>query len=148
MAVELPKDVSYLYERLFSKLSDEGFHDVWSIGGFLVLFLFCTIAITLTLAVAFSFCCSWCFELPLMKSSLDILMSAKSRDVSSPEPSVPGMMEVEAEEESPPVEEAAKSDERETQKGRRSKIMSKFTSGNIKRKSRRLSKLTQRNPTV
>lgn len=69
MARNISKDWSYLYERLFSKLSDEGFHDMWSIGGFLVVFIFCTIVITLTLAVIFSWCCGWCFEQPILGSS-------------------------------------------------------------------------------
>ncbi|XP_020326281.2 uncharacterized protein LOC116364164 [Oncorhynchus kisutch] len=76
MARNISKDWSYLYERLFSKLSDEGFHDMWSIGGFLVVFIFCTIVITLTLAVIFSWCCGWCFEQPILGSSkISVLLS-------------------------------------------------------------------------
>ncbi|XP_029499512.1 uncharacterized protein LOC115115165 [Oncorhynchus nerka] len=76
MARNISKDWTYLYERLFSKLSDEGFHDMWSIGGFLVVFIFCTIVITLTLAVIFSWCCGWCFEQPILGSSkISVLLS-------------------------------------------------------------------------
>ncbi|KAK6325728.1 hypothetical protein J4Q44_G00050700 [Coregonus suidteri] len=76
MARNISKDWSYLYERLFSKLSDEGFHDMWSIGGFLVVFIFCTIVITLTLAVIFSWCCGWCFDLPTLGSNkISVLLS-------------------------------------------------------------------------
>lgn len=76
MARNISKEWSYLYERLFSKLSDEGFHDMWSIGGFLVVFIFCTIVITMTLAVIFSWCCGWCFEQPILGSSkISVLLS-------------------------------------------------------------------------
>uniref|UniRef100_A0A4W4F419 Uncharacterized protein n=1 Tax=Electrophorus electricus TaxID=8005 RepID=A0A4W4F419_ELEEL len=44
----------------FSKLSDEGFHNTWSIGSFLVIFVFCAVTLTLMLAVVFNWCCSRC----------------------------------------------------------------------------------------
>ncbi|KAJ8003391.1 hypothetical protein DPEC_G00147840 [Dallia pectoralis] len=65
----ISKDWSYFYETLFSKLSDEGFRDMWSIGAFLVIFIFCTIVITLTLAVAFSWMCGWCLQTSTTRSA-------------------------------------------------------------------------------
>ena len=79
-------DLSYLYERLLFKLSDDGFQDVWSIGSFLVIFIFCTITITLTLTVIISWCCGWCLEKSpqnVSRASIGPLNPSMSRVMSS-----------------------------------------------------------------
>lgn len=57
----------YLYERLYVKLSDDSFHDNWSIVGFVVIFLFCCLMITLFMTVLFTSCCGRCFDGPPVK---------------------------------------------------------------------------------
>ncbi|KAG5262252.1 hypothetical protein AALO_G00293870 [Alosa alosa] len=59
--------VSYLYERLYAKLSDDSFHDNWSIVGFVIIFLFCCLMITLFMTVLFTSCCGRYFESPPIK---------------------------------------------------------------------------------
>ncbi|KAL1021742.1 hypothetical protein UPYG_G00017410 [Umbra pygmaea] len=60
----------------WSELFDEGFNDMWSIGGFLIVFIFCTIIISLTLAIIFCWCCGWCCEIPTWRSNkIGVLVS-------------------------------------------------------------------------
>ncbi|KAL7845556.1 hypothetical protein AOLI_G00237480 [Acnodon oligacanthus] len=72
VGASLSKDLSYLYERLLYKLSDEGFHDMLSMGGFLVIFIFCTITLMLMLVVVVSWCSERCFKVPTRSNKVGI----------------------------------------------------------------------------
>lgn len=76
MTISSQQYVSYLYERLYVKLSDDSFHDNWSIVGFVVIFLFCCLMITLFMTVLFTSCCGRCFEGPPSKMNKVVALPA------------------------------------------------------------------------
>lgn len=70
--------VSFLYERLYAKLTNDSFHDMWSIAGFVVVFLFCCLMLTLFMTVFFTSCCGRCFETPPGKVNRVAVAPARS----------------------------------------------------------------------